>query len=127
VTWSERYDWAAVGRGVVVATVIAVPCGVAGAYVDDDSAVTIALALAIMAAMVAGALVAAQTQSLGLPLKHGITATIVVFAIAQVVGLVNRWLADKPIEAGRIMSNFLLSLIAGSIGGVIAARRGART
>jgi len=123
VTWRDEYDWAAVGRGVVVAVVIAVPCGVAGAYVDDNSALTVVLALAIMVAMVAGGYVAAQTQQLGLPLKHSVTATIIVFAIAQVVGLLNRWVADKDIEPGRIMSNFLLTLIAGSIGGVIAARR----
>jgi hypothetical protein len=122
VTWSDDYDWAAVGRGVVVAAVIAVPCGIAGAYVDND-ALTAVLAIAIMVAMVAGAVTAAQSQRLGLPLKHGITATIVVFVIAQVVGLLNRWLADKDIEPGRIVSNFLLTLIAGSIGGVIAMRR----
>ncbi|MCU1345625.1 MAG: hypothetical protein JWL70_1891 [Acidimicrobiia bacterium] len=122
MSWRDDYDWAAVGRGVVVAAVVAVPCGVAGAYVDNN-AVTAALAIAIMVAMVAGAMVAAQTQAVGLPLKHGITAAIVVFVIAQVVGLLNRWIGNKDIAPGRILSNFLLSLIAGSLGGVIAVRR----
>ena len=105
-----------------MAMAIAVPCGVAGAYIDDNTA-TAVLAIAIMVAMVTGPYVAARDQHLGLPLKHGITATIAVFIVAQGVGLLNRTLADKDIEAGRILSNFLLTLMAGSLGGIIAARR----
>ena len=121
-----RFDPDALRRGLVLAAVVAVPLGVAGAFVDRDSPVNAVLSLAIMAALVAGAAHAAELQQVGQPLTHGICAALGAMVVAQVIGLVNRAVTGHDIEAGRIVSNVLLTLIAGTVGGLIGSRRAAR-
>lgn len=124
---TERFDLDALRRGIVLAAVVAVPFGLLGAFLDEDSPVNALLSLAIMAGLITGAAHAAIVQKVGQPLTHGICAALGAMVIAQVIGLINRAATDQGFEGSRIISNILLTLIAGTIGGLIGSRRAARS
>ena len=121
-----RLDRGAVGRGAALAAVVAVPAGLWASALAEDSQAILPLSLLVMVALVAGASIAAQRQQVGLPLVHGIATALGVLLFAQVAGLIRRLLANDDIRFSKIVSNILLALIAGTIGGLIGSRRATR-
>jgi hypothetical protein len=122
----DRLDRPALISGLVLAVVVAVPAGLASNAFDDNSSAVLVLTVAVMVALVGGAARAAARQTLGFPLVHGICVAVVAVAIAQVIGIVRRVIIDERIRAGAVASNFLLALIAGTVGGLIGSRRADR-
>lgn len=129
----ERWDVAALRDGIGVAALGAVPFGVIGRLVLDDSSnsgLLASFALLVLAALVLGGGVAAWRQRLGRPLSHGIATALVTFAVVQLAGVVRRLAAGDDIRWGRIVSSALLSLIAGTLGGLLGSflqRQGVRS
>lgn len=129
----DGWDIGALRDGIGVAALGAVPFGVIGRLVLDDDKHTDLLALfalAVLAALVLGGGVAAWRQRAGRPLSHGIATALLTFAVVQLVGIVRRLVADDDIRWGRIASSALLSLIAGTIGGLLGSflqRQGVRS
>jgi hypothetical protein len=127
------WDTGALRDGIGVAALGAVPFGVIGRLVLDDGRhddLLGAFALLVLVALVLGGGVAAWRQRLGRPLSHGIATALATFAAVQLVGLVRRTAAGDEIRWGRIVSSALLSLIAGTIGGLLGSllqRQGMRS
>jgi hypothetical protein len=119
----DRFDRVALQRGLVVALVVALPAGVISGHVNKHSTVALVLFLAIMAALIVGAMVAAEQQRTGFPLVHGIIAAVGAVLITQVVGVIGRVISGSDIRAIYWVSNLLLGLIAGTVGGLIGSRR----
>jgi hypothetical protein len=123
-----RIDWPALWAGVIVAVVICVPAALIGQALDDNSAnedpsgAALLLVFVVLAGLVIGAAIAAQRQDVGAPLAHGIAAALVSFALVQGVGILRQFAVSEDISWGGILSSALLSMVAGSVGGLIGAR-----
>jgi hypothetical protein len=113
---------------VIVAVVICVPAALIGQALDDNSAnedpsgAALLLVFVVLAGLVIGAAIAAQRQDVGAPLVHGIAAALVSFALVQGVGILRQFAVSEDISWGGILSSALLSMVAGSVGGLIGAR-----
>jgi xanthine/uracil/vitamin C permease (AzgA family) len=116
-------DRPAIARGVALAAIIAVPSGVAAVVVDGSGL----LVLIALVGLTLGAMRAAQLQSVGMPLRHGIVTAVGVFVAIQAIGVARR-AVDPDVGVGwaRIASNIVLSVLCGTIGGVIGGRLGVR-
>lgn len=129
----DGWDVGALRDGIGVAALGAVPFGVIGRLVLDDDRHSSLLALftfAVLASLVLGGGVAAWRQRTARPLSHGIATALLTFVVVQAVGIVRRLVADDDIRWGRIASSALLSLIAGTIGGLLGSvmqRQGVRS
>jgi hypothetical protein len=119
----DRHDWdtAALRDGIGVAALGAVPFGVVARLITDrTSGAWVALfAIAVLVSLVLGAGVAAWRQRVGRPLSHGIVTALVTFAVVQAVGLARRAIAGHDIHWRLVASSGLLSLMAGTFGGVL--------
>lgn len=123
----DRFDHHALARGLAWAIAIAVPAGLLASALDEDSALIVPLSLVVLVGLVFGASVSAQRQDRGLPMAHGLVTSVVAVAVAQALGIVRRIASGDDVRAGRIVSNFLLAIIAGTIGGLIGSRRAVRS
>jgi putative membrane protein (TIGR04086 family) len=123
-------DHPALLRGIVVAAIVAVPAGVIAQFVGDSDSrpgwFGTLLFLVALAGLAAGGYVAARDQRRGTPLTHGILASVTTFAVVEAVGIVRRLITSTDISWSRIASSLLLSLIAGTIGGLLGMRRARR-
>jgi hypothetical protein len=123
-----RIDWPALWAGVIVSVVICVPAALIGQGLDengandDPSGGALLLVFVVLAGLVIGAAIAAQRQDVGAPLVHGIAAALLSFALVQGVGLVRQFAVSEDVSWGGILSSALLSMVAGSVGGLIGAR-----
>ncbi len=90
----SNLDWNALRAGGSVALVFAVPFSIAARLVadsgDNNSGLASMLSLAALLGFVLGAGVAAWTQQLRLPLKHGIICAVGTYVAAQAVFIVVR-------------------------------------
>lgn len=124
-TLTDVVDLHALRAGALVAAAIAVPAGIiAQVFADDDGGTSgwISLfALAVLVGLAAGAAVAARLQRTGTALTHGILTAVGVFVVVQAAGLVRRSIAGDDITWSRIASSFLLSLMAGTVGGLVGS------
>ena len=102
-----KLDRSALIAGIIVSLVICVPA---------------ALAVLVLAGLVVGATVAARQQSLDAPLVHGIVTAIVTFVLVQGIGVLRRFATSEDVSWSRILSSALLSMVAGTIGGLIGGR-----
>jgi xanthosine utilization system XapX-like protein len=123
--WLEL-DHQALLRGVVVAAAVAVPAGVLNALLDGEGAVAFVLVLVVLGGLVAGAVTAAGAQRVGAPLTHGILAAVTVYVTVQAIGVVRRLLAGDDLTWSLYLSSLVLSVFAGTLGGLIGARRASR-
>lgn len=123
-----KLDRGALAVGIVVALIICVPAALIGQALDDrsssdnPSAVVSLLAILVLAGLVVGATVAARRQQLDAPLVHGIVAAIVTFALVQGIGVLRRFATSEDVSWSRILSSALLSMVAGTVGGLIGGR-----
>jgi uncharacterized membrane protein YfcA len=123
-------DWAALRAGGSVALVFAIPFSIAARIVaegDDSSGTAALLSLAAVVGFVLGAGVAAWTQRLQLPLKHGIICAVGTYVVAQAVFIIVRALRSDEIRWLAAIFNLTAVAVAGLIGGAIGGmmhRRG---
>lgn len=119
-------DHPALARGMVAAALVSVPAGVVGALVDAEGWLALVLVLVVLGGLVYGGASAAGTQRVGAPLLHGIATAVTVYLVVQALGVVRRLVADESLTWSLYLSNLILSTVAGTIGGLIGARRAAR-
>ncbi len=127
------WDRHALRDGISVAALGAVPFGVIGRLVvgEDGSRSVLALfTFLVLIALLMGGAIAAWRQNVGRPLTHGIVTALVTFAAVQAVGIVRRVVGGDDIRWGRVVSTALLTLMVGTIGGLVGGfmqSRGARS
>jgi putative membrane protein (TIGR04086 family) len=121
-------DRAALVTGIIVSLLICVPAALIGQSLDDASssdnpstAVSL-LAIVVLAGLVVGATVAARKQTLDAPIVHGMVAAIVTFVLVQGIGVLRRFATSEDISWSRVLSSALLSMVAGTVGGLIGGR-----
>mgnify|MGYP000079535748 FL=1 len=127
----------AVFAGAAVTLGVAVPVALlaqvlddAGS-VDDDSPWLFALFFVILAAMAAGGYVAA-IRRLDAPLVNGAAASLLAYAVVQVIGAIRLLATDGSVAWAAIPFFALLAAAAGMCGGLLAdhrsrSRRGRRS
>ena len=118
-------DRGALRAGALTAAAVAVPAGVIAQVLDDgDDAgwlVTV-LGLVVLGGLVLGAAIAARRQREGTPLTHGMVTAVGVFVVVQAAGVLRRTLSGDDVTWSRLLSNLLLSMLAGVAGGMIGSR-----
>jgi putative membrane protein (TIGR04086 family) len=122
------FDFEALRKGIAVAAAITIPIAVvASFFVDDDPGqrrpIVYVFTVVVLAGLVAGAFVAGHAQRTGTPMAHGIVTTLSVWLVLTVIRVVRLAIDNDSIEWAPIVSNLLLSLIAGTIGGLLGGRR----
>ncbi len=123
-------DWNALRAGGSVALVFAVPFSIAARLVadnDNKSGLAAVLSLAALLGFVLGAGVAAWTQQLRLPLKHGIICAVGTYVAAQTVFIVIRIIRGTEVRWLAALFNLTAVAVAGLIGGALGSalqRRG---
>jgi putative membrane protein (TIGR04086 family) len=120
-----RFDTDALRQGVTIALVVAVPVAVVWRLTvaeDERPWWTVLFSLAVLVALGAGAFVAARRQHQGTPLAHGLVVALISFVVVTVVSVVGRALRGDSLGLDTIVSNLLLTLLVGSIGGLLGGR-----
>ena len=123
-------DWNALRAGGRVALVFAIPFSIAARVVADgggSKGTASLLSLAALVGFVLGAGVAAWTQQLQLPLKHGLICAVGTYIIAQAVFIVVRLIRGNEVHWLAALFNLTAAAVAGLIGGGLASlmhRRG---
>jgi uncharacterized membrane protein YfcA len=126
----NNLDWNALRAGGSVALVFAIPFSIAARIVadGDGSAGTASLlSLAALIGFVLGAGVAAWTQQLQLPLKHGIICAVGTYVVAQAVFIVIRLIRGNEVRWLAAIFNLTAVAVAGLLGGALGGmmhRRG---
>ena len=116
-------DRPALRAGVAVAAAIAVPVALAYWLFDDVQGVLALFTLLVLAGLVIGSAVAGSRQRTGAPLAHGLLTSLVVFGVLTLVRVARLLLGGDGAGGRWLVSNLLLSLIAGTVGGLIGGRR----
>jgi len=117
-------DWNALRAGGSVALVFAIPFSIAARVVADgggSKATASLLSLAALVGFVLGAGVAAWTQELQLPLKHGLICAVGTYVIAQAVFILVRLVRGNEVHWLAAIFNLTAAAVAGLIGGALAS------
>jgi putative membrane protein (TIGR04086 family) len=116
-------DRSAVFRAMIVSAVITVPFAILGTAASDDSSLGWASWLAVVGVLlglVIGGFVAARDQRVGAPLTNGIVAAVGVYVVVQGIGILKRVVVDEQLNWARYVSSLLLSIVAGTVGALLA-------
>jgi hypothetical protein len=119
-------DRQAVVRGMVVAAVVAVPFALIGLGASDEGDLGWAgwiSVIGVMLGLVLGAFSAAREQRVGAPLTNAIVTAMAVYVVVQLIGIAKRIVTDESLHWGKYLSSLLLSIVAGTIGGLLASTR----
>ena len=123
-------DWNALRAGGSVSLVFAIPFSIAARIVadrDNSSGTASLLSLAAVCGFILGAGVAAWTQRLQLPLKHGLICAVGTYVVAQAVFIIIRAIGGNDIRWLAAIFNLTAVAVAGLIGGALGGimhRRG---
>jgi hypothetical protein len=119
-------DRPAVVRGMLVAALVAVPFALIGLAFSDDNDLGWGgwiSVLGVLLGLVLGAFTAAREQRVGAPLTNAIAAAVAVYVIVQAIGVAKRIISDEELRWGKYASSLLLSIVAGTVGGLLASTR----
>jgi hypothetical protein len=119
-------DRQAIVRGMVVAAVIAIPFALIGLGLSDENDLGWAgwiSVLGVLFGLVLGAFAAAREQRVGAPLTNAIVTAVAVYVIVQAIGIVKRLATDEDLHWSKYLSSLLLSIVAGTVGGLLASAR----
>jgi hypothetical protein len=123
-------DRQAIVRGMVVAAVIAIPFALIGLGAADDTELGWAGWISVIGVLFGlglGAFAAAREQRVGAPLTNAIVTAVAVYLVVQALGILKRVVTDEDLHWSKYLSSLLLSIVAGTVGGLLAsARNGAR-
>lgn len=120
-----RFDNDALRQGVTLALAVAVPVAVVWRLTvgeDERPWWTVLFSLAVLVALGGGAYVAARRQHQGTPLAHGLVVALLAFVVVTVVSVVGRAVRGDSLGLDTVVSNLLLTLLVGSIGGLLGGR-----
>jgi uncharacterized membrane protein YfcA len=119
-------DRPAVVRGMIVAAVIAVPFALVGLGASDEGDLGwlgwISV-VGVLLGLVLGAFAAAREQRVGAPLTNAIITAVGIFVVVQAIGIAKRIITDEELRWGKYLSSLLLSIVAGTVGGLLASTR----
>jgi len=119
-------DRPAVVRGMVVAAIVAVPFALLGLGVSDENNLGwlgwISV-VGVLFGLVLGAFATAREQRVGAPLTNAIVTAMAVYVIVQAIGIIKRLITDEDLRWGKYASSLLLSIVAGTVGGLLASAR----
>jgi putative membrane protein (TIGR04086 family) len=110
-------------RGMLVASLIAVPFALLGLGVSDNGlgwAGWVSV-IGVMLGLTIGGFLAARDQRVEAPLTHGIITAVGVYVIVQAVGVVKRVITDEDLRWSKYASSLLLAVVAGTIGGLLSS------
>jgi hypothetical protein len=119
-------DRQAILRGMVVAAVLAVPFALIGLGTSDEGDLGWAgwiSVLGVLFGLTLGAFSAAREQRVGAPLTNAIVTAVAVYVVVQAIGIVKRLVTDESLHWGKYVSSLLLSIVAGTVGGLLASSR----
>jgi hypothetical protein len=123
-------DRQAIVRGMVVAAIIAIPFALIGLGASDDNDLGWAgwiSVIGVLFGLALGAFAAAREQRVGAPLTNAIVTAVAVYVVVQALGILKRVATDEDLHWSKYLSSLLLSIVAGTVGGLLAsARNGAR-
>jgi xanthosine utilization system XapX-like protein len=77
--------------------------------------------LGVLLGLVIGGFFAARDQRVGAPLTNGIVAALGVYVVVQGLGIVKRLIAGDELNWAKYASSMLLSIVAGTVGALLAA------
>jgi putative membrane protein (TIGR04086 family) len=120
-----RFDGDALRKGIAVALGLSVPVAVLWRVLvsgDDRPWWTVLFSLVVLVALGGGAFVAARTQHQGTPLAHGLVVALGAFVVVTVISIVGRAVRGDSLALDTVVSNLLLALVVGSIGGLLGGR-----
>jgi uncharacterized membrane protein YfcA len=126
----SNLDWNALRAGGSVSLVFAIPFSIAARIVadgDNSSGTASLLSLAAVVGFILGAGVAAWTQRVQLPLKHGLICAVGTYVVAQTVFIIIRAIRGNDIRWLAAIFNLTAVAVAGLIGGALGGmmhRRG---
>jgi O-antigen/teichoic acid export membrane protein len=109
---------------MAAAAIVAVPFALLGLAASNEDSLGWAgwlSVLGILLGLVIGGFLAARDQQVGAPLTNGIVAAIAVYVIVQGIGIVKRAVAGEELNWGRYASSLLLSIVAGTVGALLAS------
>jgi hypothetical protein len=123
-------DRQAIVRGMVVAAIIAIPFALIGLGASDDNDLGWTgwiSVIGVLFGLALGAFAAAREQRVGAPLTNAIVTAVAVYVVVQALGILKRVATDEDLHWSKYLSSLLLSIVAGTVGGLLAsARNGAR-
>jgi putative membrane protein (TIGR04086 family) len=125
-----RTDLRALAVGVWVAVAVALPAVLIAQIADavtsgeDPPVIVYPLFVVTLAGLGLGGFVAASKRP-DAPLRHGILAALVAFAVMQGIGVVRNLVAGNDIAVVPIAFNATISALLGLVGGLVADRRSA--
>jgi len=117
-------DRPAVLKGMAIAGAIAVPFALLGLAASDESSLGWAgwlSVLGVLLGLVIGAFIAARDQDVGAPLTNGIVAAVGVYVVVQGIGIIKRAVAGDELNWAKYASSLLLSIVAGTVGALLAS------
>jgi hypothetical protein len=119
-------DRQAIVRGMIVAAVIAVPFALIGLGTSDQGDLGWAgwiSVIGVLFGLALGAFAAARDQRVGAPLTNAIVTAVAVYVIVQLIGIAKRIVTDESLHWSKYLSSLLLSIVAGTAGGLLASAR----
>lgn len=124
---SGRWDRQAVGSGIGVCLLLAVPLTLIAALVDSDDSGTNALFFfGAMFGFVLGSGCAAWVQDRGTPMSHGVAAGLIAYLGAQAVFVTIALIVGRDVNWFGVFFTLSLVVLAGIIGGMLGSQLQAR-
>jgi hypothetical protein len=117
-------DRPAVLKGMAAAAIIAVPFALLGLAASDEDSLGWAgwlSVVGVLLGLVIGGFLAARDQRVGAPLTNGIVAAVAVYVVVQGIGILKRAVADEELNWAKYASSLLLSIVAGTVGALLAS------
>ena len=120
-----RFDNDALRQGAAVALAVSIPIALVWRLTvsdDDRPWWTLLFSLGVLLGLGAGSFVAARRQHQGTPLAHGLVVALIAFVVVTVISVVGRAIRGDSLGLDTVVSNLLLTLVVGSIGGLLGGR-----
>jgi hypothetical protein len=117
----SSWDRDALIGGALIGSAITVPAGLVGAA-SDTTAITVIMTLVVIAGLLLASAYTAWRQRLDRPISHAMVVAAEIFVITQLAGWVRRLVVNENIEWNRAISNALLCVVFGTVGGVLGSR-----
>jgi uncharacterized membrane protein len=117
-------DRPAVFKGMATAAVIAIPFALLGLAASDEDSLGWAgwlSVIGILLGLIIGGFIAARDQRFGAPLTNGIIAAVGVYVVVQGIGILKRAVASEELNWAKYASSLLLSIVAGTVGALLAS------
>lgn len=126
-TFARRWDLDAIGAGIGVCLILAVPLTLIASFVDsNDTGLNALFFFGAMFGFVLGAGCAAWIQRRGTPLSHGIVTAMIAYVGAQAAFVAIRLVRSDSVNWFGVFFTLSLVMLAGLFGGLLGSLLQAR-